>query len=187
MSITVEYEWPSLPKFGEERSRVEVPSMSERGKKYVVDLFHYTCTCPDFTEKRNAYARYDLRRACKHIRSQVEQEYPFLFQRRLTFNCGEQEVRAVQMFSHNWIDVYTTKRTGARSRRFGYSLVEDRWTYGDAPKNAAQIATTILQSFAPFETSLGSRYSDGNNAASQVSFAQRFGRWLGNLLSSWLE
>lgn len=56
----------------------------------------------------------DPNRACKHIRSALEQIYPGFFVRQIEVQCGEQHVLVMRDICKDWVDVHAGKRGGAR-------------------------------------------------------------------------
>lgn len=138
-----------FPTVTAEQVHHQVPSSSSPSLKYDVNLVECTCTCPDFRERRALLPKRDPNRACKHIRRALDSIHPGFFVQTIEFQCGEQTIRVERDICKNWVDVYANKRSGARPRRFGYSLVEKRWSYGDAPKGSQEIAQQINHTFLP--------------------------------------
>jgi hypothetical protein len=153
--------WCELPDFSsEDQTRFTVPSMTERGLAYDVDLSNYSCTCPDWKKLRAVYAVRDFRRACKHIialllyrRAENLGDLLFAFLADLPAgvptDCSwvmaqfdSYDVLFVLKGTSPWLDVVTAAPQPITPRpyqRFGFNLVEKRWAYGHRPRNAAII------------------------------------------------
>lgn len=142
-----------------DRSLARVQSMSDDEREYECSTDQLSCTCPDFSERRQDYPKDDARRLCKHLvqlldkttlREDFRQDsavlqacrnrrrgFP-LYSQRVAMTAGK---ATYQLFwpqhETEWIDVYERDR-------WGYNTLERRWAYGDKPRHAAQIATRLL-------------------------------------------
>ncbi len=142
-----------------------VQSETSRSTTYEVVMDTFTCTCPDFLESRTGYEVGDLRRLCKHqvsivadavgpdnqlLKAILANHYRKSFYRRGTMASGEPIAFGLSA-GEPWIDVFTRKRRkGDRDGkytgdydRFGFSLDERRWSYGDGPPGAREIRSMI--------------------------------------------
>lgn len=149
--------------------KVEVASGSGSGESYEVDLRSLTCTCPDFA-RRKREPEDSLSRCCKHLLSELSSRG--LFQEcdkwtRAVVESGfgapmaswlinldtAPEVLATASSDSNWLNVFAHgKRKGERIReasggieRFGWSVEEKRWSYGDGPPGAGELRKILKQ------------------------------------------
>ena len=61
----------NISPFGDEYDRDDIVESRTGGGRYTVNLHTYTCTCPDFIERRAERPVGDLGRSCKHLRDMV--------------------------------------------------------------------------------------------------------------------
>ena len=127
-----------------------------------VNLFNLTCTCKDYSERKNKYKGRDVRLCCKHIYYKltgsavtkhisslyknlssavaifkIESFYSFKIDRRDIY-CGFKE-------GSNWIQVYVPVHENNINfyARFSYSPMLSRWSHGMIPVNAWKIEYII--------------------------------------------
>ena len=146
---------------------IEVGSDSNFNTYYEINLSNVTCSCKDFIKrKRIRYDKNDIRRYCKHLAHKIIDNKEYIFSdivrcilkfgnkdtiRGFTFSSGIKYYIAFNKKDLKWIDVFARKRkigeknghyTGAYER-YGYSILEKRWSYGDGPDGASVIKKTI--------------------------------------------
>lgn len=139
-----------------------VPSFAEPGVVYTVSFPAMTCTCPDFDKRRKHIAAPQLDRACKHIRRIIDDSgalrgtiYEAVLSSEYTsahyFTLADQPFIIGFTPGKEWINVYGVTRHGkdgiVRYQRYGYSLAELRWSYGEAPSNREALEEIIQQHF----------------------------------------
>lgn len=143
---------PSIP------IQVLVPSGSEAGVAYSIDLTGPTCTCPDFVPNRFKLPRGDLTRCCKHVLQAFAQVRPkdgwtgwldsFLElgirphpKTKWAVVTPANDFVLISSAPQEWANVYLNSELA--NERFGYSVIEERWSYGTVPKNASKLVATI--------------------------------------------
>lgn len=143
--------------------RLTVKSKTSKGVTYDLDLTARTCTCPSFVERHAAYPPDTLRRPCKHLRDEMYKTGLFrgcdAFVLQLAMDGWlKSHVYRAEMRSgrsifvaydpgHDWIDVHARQRMRGEKdgnysglyERYGFSLPEQRWSYGDGPAGAREI------------------------------------------------
>jgi hypothetical protein len=145
----------NLPTFTDAACRSIQVESTDGKKTYVVDLQSYTCTCPDFVEKRAKEPPLVATRACKHICRLLNAEpnksrlSPLV--RCMVENCAEHgfgvppgwlidndgQTVFISFPNKGWCDLFVPKRTRAlRYERYGYNVYDKRWSYGKAPAGA---------------------------------------------------
>ncbi len=128
---------------------------------YEVRLDDFSCTCKDWTERRNGFAFPDIRRGCKHIIALLG---PSNFVKRgnplvssllpipaCSFRLVEFEVQGdpliiLQRHDTGWLNVVAAKRSTARETPYGtysYEPGSRRWSYGDSPRNSKMLKSVI--------------------------------------------
>lgn len=138
-----------------------IPSESEDGVSYQVQLSGPQCSCPDFLSMRAQLPVGDISRCCKHIMgayattrpsggwpswldSLLEGGFrPFPKQRWKVIQIANTDA-LVSSPEPTWGNLYV--RIGDESKRYGYSINEDRWSYGMVPPDAA-VAEKAIRSF----------------------------------------
>jgi len=138
---------------------LSVTSHSEKGVVYDVDLTGPSCNCPDWTRTRSVLPRGHLTRCCKHTFDAFSQIRPsvgwpgwldaFLEEgwrshpdtQWKVLDIAERQILA-STAPVEWANVFAAGATGYQ--RFGFSIVERRWSYGVEPDGAVQIAKAIL-------------------------------------------
>lgn len=136
-------------------------------ESYRVNLFKMTCTCQDFQKKaRLQFAKTDIRRPCKHLlklllKKGLLKEPDELTRSILDWLPSGKHFAINHMMSgeaivfcygrNDWIDVFARKRrkgdgdghyTGGYDR-FGFNVIENRWSYGSGPPGALEIREMI--------------------------------------------
>ncbi len=137
---------------------VEVSSLSEPGVVYNVDLAGPYCDCPDFASYRSKLPEGHISRCCKHVMqaySEVRPEtgWPSWLESFLEAGFRPQPAQKWQVYKSDigaylvssahpaWGNVYA--RFDHEVERFGYSIDEDRWSYGKEPVEGAILAELV--------------------------------------------
>ena len=123
---------------------------------YEVDLAEQTCTCRDFTKKKSDMPKNDIRRFCEHLMSEFNQrdlfertEHRTLMVGKLGYHAATSRAYALQHLElplmyilleeeNPWVNVYcriknkgeTIHNASGGFSRFGYNILEKRWSYG---------------------------------------------------------
>lgn len=143
---------PSIP------LQIRMPSESESGIEYLVDLVGPTCSCPDFQTTRASMQRLHLNRCCKHIfkgYSQVAPANGWPSWLDAYFELGlrphpDQSWTVVKLGNdcvlvssarNDWANVFVNLIS--ENERYGYNVAEDRWAYGNEPETAQQLIAAI--------------------------------------------
>jgi len=120
------------------------------GGRYTVNLHTYTCTCPDFLERRADRPIGDLGRSCKHLRDAVlsldidafgDELTRVIFKSphgpydRIWFTPGpDGDVLALGMrLDKPWLSLFLRSGPGESYTRYGYHPQENRWAYSSIP------------------------------------------------------
>ncbi|MCU0589892.1 MAG: hypothetical protein MUC33_01240 [Desulfobacterales bacterium] len=139
-----------------------IKSRRDKSAEYAVDLSAQTCTCPDFVETRTEFEFGDPRRFCKHmvkaaINADALEKSPAVF--RMVFENALEMGKGLtrdalflteidgslvlisQPETGDWINVFCRNRNPRKDgtysyKRFGFSLSEQRWSYGYGPPGA---------------------------------------------------
>ncbi len=146
--------------FGPEYDRDITVESRSGGGRYAINLHRYTCTCPDFIERRAHRPVGDLGRSCKHLRDAVLS---------LDVNAfGDELTRVIFKSPHGpydmiwfaqdslgnvvavcividkpWMNIFAKKGGRGPYERFGFHISEERWAYNYAPENAAEILEMV--------------------------------------------
>lgn len=151
-----------LPAWTIERPVRESVSWDDTGTRYVVDLHALTCSCPDFMQRRAAFADRDPRRLCKHLRTELgdgllravgEIEGAIV-----RAGCAKAELYRATVSTNRsvvlgitpadpWIDVFArTFRRGDQHgdlsgpyATYGFNAREHSWSYGSVPVGAGEL------------------------------------------------
>ena len=143
---------PSIP------VTVQVKSHSDRKLLYDVDLTGPSCSCPDWRGKRSHLPTGSLTRCCKHVLDALGQVQPvdgwpgwlgaFLEHgwrphpdKRWFVVGSSPDFSLVSTGGNDWADVFSM--VNDRYQRFGYNVSERRWSYGQSPTRATEIAKAI--------------------------------------------
>lgn len=162
---------PPIPQLFDWR-RIALPSANWQGEvtsfsgsgSYLVDLREPYCNCPDWLGRRAALPASHPAKACKHIVSVLCNQsgdgaitLPPLLQF-ILFNANSHgigvfpadnygcfEIKGSKiLFSYGtppWMNVWAPD--GEEYGRYGYNTDEERWSYGEKPKNAGLILGVI--------------------------------------------
>lgn len=144
---------PSIPQ------TLRVRSHTEKDLVYDVDLTGPSCSCPDWTTQRSHLPVGDLSRCCKHVfdafaRTRPSDGWPEWLEayfaqgwrphprtRWKVLNISGRFVLA-STAPVAWANVFAP--VASYYQRFGYSVVERRWSYGEEPDGAFYIANAIV-------------------------------------------
>jgi hypothetical protein len=142
-------------------------SSSDPDVSYTVNLSKMICSCPDFTKRRSELPLGSIRRACKHIRKELlslpdvknsplkailKSKYSYAnFIQDLSIPC-------IIGYSDNkeWINIFAQSDDND-FREFGYSILEERWSYDNSPSEEEKILELISAHF-----SIGAEFEDEN-------------------------
>jgi hypothetical protein len=136
-----------------------VPSQSEPGRLYQVDLSGPSCNCPDWTTWRSRLPVGDFTRCCKHVLHVYARlarregadgwliafvdngwpAHPGAEWKLLTM--GSRKILFCTASDKGWANVFAEE--GSEYLRFGFNVDEDRWAYGSEPDGARVIADAI--------------------------------------------
>jgi len=164
--LDIQYNFPEviieLPQLPDEFDRpIKIKSFSEPKLFYELNLYKYTCTCPDFEDRRIQFAMNNPQRLCKHLlqaiyeRKKIQKffdpiEHYFLTRYRkkqreklttITL-VNNEKLGIVWMNNKEWIDILEQNETGS-VQKYGYNFFEKRWSYGTKPINYKAIETTL--------------------------------------------
>lgn len=148
---------PRLPslKFG-----AKIPSRTEAGVFYKVDLTGPSCSCPDWRGRRSRLPAGHLTRCCKHVFdafAQLPQGLPTAdwleaFVELAWPASPGTEWQLITINSHpvlyssasdkGWANCFA--RDGSGYERYGYNVEEGRWAYGSQPKSAWAISEAMV-------------------------------------------
>lgn len=146
--------------FGKEYDRDITVESRTSGGRYTVNLFSYTCTCPDFKERRFKRPIGDLGRSCKHLRETVlaldsdafgDELTRVIFKSphgpydRIWFSPDSRgNVIALCLRSDKpWLNVFVRSGSGQPYTRYGYHPSEERWAYESCPPDCDEILELI--------------------------------------------
>jgi hypothetical protein len=143
-----------------------------RADTFMVDLQHHTCSCPEWTENRQAFPEGDYRRCCSHLtrafrslcahQEELRRDPLFLA---LVEDYGKRNkgpesdvvwhvvvVNGTRVLygaspASEWVTVYAPGSDGYK--RFGYNRKKQRWAYGDRPKDVAWSMASIFSPTQP--------------------------------------
>jgi hypothetical protein len=166
-------------------------------KVFTLDLDALTCTCCDFKHGRTKYGVLDVRRACRHLA--LYREYrnsrdisvdndliDFCFSQRRFFPVATKfyleviegnRAFVVSDFQSPWCDVYTRGKKGSdnslntgKIECYGYDCIEQRWAYGEAPRNATAFRKVL--NAIPKGSKFESEHVDWENLTVQTFLAE---------------
>ena len=146
--------------FGPEYDRDFIVESRSGGGRYTVNLHRYTCTCPDFAERRAVRTVGDLGRSCKHLRDAVLSLDRDAFGDELTRvifksphgpydmiwfapDARREIVAAAMVLDGPWMNIFARKGGEGPYVRYGFHIADERWAYGTAPENAAEILAML--------------------------------------------
>lgn len=177
-------------------AKMQIPSSTELGVLYDVDLNGPTCSCPDWRGRRSRLPIGHLSRCCKHIldayaqlpRASEVDDWLHCFidtgwpaspktEWKLLTVDGEKVLLSTAA-NKGWANAFAKEDSGYT--RFGYNLEEGRWAYGSEPEFGSIIAdairsltrTTRHRSFSDVE----SRRNIERGRSKSMGFV--FNRWL---------
>ncbi len=144
---------------------IKIHSSIDTEKTYVVSVAKMTCSCPDFTKTRKSFNLNDPRRGCKHLVAEFANNDLLKQQDELsriillsptrgdlaTFQMENGMIFSLAFESTGWVSVFIRRRRkGEKSffftgkyERYGYSLHENRWSYGDTPAGSKYLKDAI--------------------------------------------
>ncbi len=152
----------NMKPFGREYDReFTVESRSGSGK-YTLNLYTYTCTCPDFVQRRVERPLGDVGRSCKHLRDAVlaldidsfgDELTRVIFKsphgpyERIWFAPGpDDEIIALGIIENKpWLNLFIRRGVGQPYDRYGYSPSEGRWSYDSIPPAARDIVRLMAE------------------------------------------
>jgi len=183
-------EEPRLPSLN---ARIQVPSSTELGVRYDVDLSGPACNCPDWRGRRSRLPTGHLSRCCKHIldayaqlsRAPEAEDWLLCFidtgwpanprteWKLLTID--DDRILISTPANKGWANVFA--KEDATYTRFGYNVEEERWAYGSEPEFALQIIAAI----GSFDNGARHRRSDPSKSREQIRprplQSPRISRW----------
>jgi len=140
-------------------AKFRVPSQSEMGKFYEVNLSGPSCTCPDWRTWRSRLPVGDLTRCCKHVlfvyaKAVLRKDTDGLLMAFIEngwpphpgaewhlLSVGANNVLFCTASEKGWANVFA--KDGREYARFGFNVDEDRWAYGSQPADCEVIADAI--------------------------------------------
>lgn len=145
-----EYLIPSLPVW---TNRIYL------SKEFKINLFKLECTCDDYKKRSKFFKKRDVRKVCRHIywkliSTQVKEELDDLTKLMLeaVHKYGVKYIYKVPFVStdiyfgfsddEKWLNVYA-KDNYDRWRKWGYNVLEHRWSYNSKPINHEEIKYEI--------------------------------------------
>ena len=166
------------------RGKFRVPSQSEPGRFYEVDLSGPSCTCPDWRTWRSRLPIGDLTRCCKHVldvyaklpRDRNGDGWMLAFIENgwpahpgaewHLLAVGSDKVLFCTASDKGWANVFAKEDSGYS--RFGFNVDENRWAYGTEPRRGPTIARAIA-SFGnePARHDRGDEIAPSNNKIPQ--------------------
>lgn len=159
---------------------ISVRSYSDPAVSYLVNLSKMTCTCPDFLKRRAGREVGSLSRACKHLKTELLQTG--IYEGSIFGAVLSDEYNSQYYYVHNefpaifgytlrkeWINVWTASQSHKFGKisfvRFGYSLLEERWSFGSVPEQNLAIEEIIHNVFpvgVRFSNVMGSKVNELN-------------------------
>jgi len=161
VAATFDLQQPRLPSIP---VVVDVPSATDKGVTYQVDLTGPTCNCPDWARRARRPAGH-LTRCCKHVREAFRRIEPdngwpgwfgaFLYSGHTPNPSLDWQVVPaagswvlVSTAANGWANVYTM--VGGEPRCYGYNVNEKRWSYSERPANCTPIREAVERSVKPW-------------------------------------
>jgi hypothetical protein len=128
---------------------------------YTINLVNQTCTCPDFEVVRSKFPKGHLRRICTHLSGPLKVNAKSGTFENIVFGSlpfglspydrfrfmGLADDKIALIFKHaerDWCDVIAPGRKGNYDF-FGFSTIEERWSYHTSPNSEPEIRSVILQ------------------------------------------
>jgi hypothetical protein len=148
----------SKPRLPSIETVLPISSFNEPGMVYEVNLAGPSCSCPDFKHGRHLLPVGHISRCCKHIMQAFSEARPsngwpswldsFV---EAGFNPPQNQEwnifhskngnYLVSSVIRDWGNVYA--RISGDNEKYGYNVVEKRWSYGNEPENAVALAKAI--------------------------------------------
>lgn len=131
----------------------EIESFSfDNDKIYTVNLYNFTCSCPDFKKmSRDKHPRGDIRRLCKHLMREYrvdfgtdgltqiqkcifENERP-VYNKFKDINLRDFSRKIIVNFDNNqsWSRIYVEQENSS-FKDYSYDFIEKRFSYGETPR-----------------------------------------------------
>ena len=125
---------------------------------YNVNLAMMTCTCPDFLRRRSEFAVGSIRRACKHIREELlslpdikNSPIEPVLRSKFSYANFIQDLSIPCIIGYSdkkeWINIFALSED-ENFREFGYSILEERWSYDTSPLEEEKILQFISSHFS---------------------------------------
>lgn len=164
IGFTCKWVLPSLREIPPELFRTfEVPSFDfDSSQVYHVSLPEHSCTCPDFSKRRQNLPLGHALRCCKHIIKVLEDTGLFQtqddFTRQVLLEARDPEMQYLEIDfpqgcvfvgitpGKEWFDILAPKKTSkgvGELEWFGYDQAGKRWSYGKPPFNPVPIKEAI--------------------------------------------
>lgn len=167
---------------------IRVESQSESDVVYSVDLTGPSCDCPAWERSRSHLPRGSLSRCCKHVIDALHRVRPrggwpgwldtfveYGWQPNSAKEWFVVDIRErAALFSiggNDWCDVFAF--SGGIYQRFGYNVVESRWSYENEPTGARKIEDAIVA--AQLHASLDREYAAAQRDDARVDPRPRIG------------
>ena len=148
--------------FGREYDRDFTTESRTGSGRYTLNLYTYSCTCPDFVSRRSGRPVGDVGRSCKHLRDAVLSldvdaigdeltrvifKSPFGPYDRIWFAPGpDGEIIALGMTEGKpWWNLFVRKGPGGPYDRYGFHPREVRWSWDDRPPQVEVIQKMLAQ------------------------------------------
>ena len=146
--------------FGNEHDREISVESHNSSVRYNVNLHRYTCTCPDFLQRRRSRLVGDIGRSCKHLREAVlsldsdafgDELTRVIFKSphgpydRIWFIPGpDGEIIALGIRDEkDWVNLFVRRPGKGPYERYGYHRGDHRWAYGNQPSHCHWILSML--------------------------------------------
>jgi hypothetical protein len=148
---------------------IRMKSMS-RNVEYQVAISEQKCTCPDFAPGREVAPRNHLSRCCKHLLRELKNHGAFEASSKwigaiaaaghggpsaawIVHLEKSQSVAIVTGSNKEWINVFAhSVRSGEKIanasgpiKEFGWNVLQQRWSYGEAPPGARELRKLLVE------------------------------------------
>lgn len=164
---------------------ISIRSFTEVGKNYTINLHTVKCSCEDFLNTR-ANKRIDsIERLCKHLRKAIigsshikNTVYESILSETYSSKsyCKLENVDAIVGFTegNEWLNIYKMaqpdKNGETKYARYGYSLIENRWSYGRSPFDYEKIESMIYKNFPTGPDAVQRRNNRNESVVIEVKF-----------------
>jgi hypothetical protein len=137
----------------------KIESFSDPSILYEVDLHIMQCSCEDWKKRRSDQIIGSFDRACKHLRQVLADSpdikntfwEPLLLDKYAPQNIWiDKSVPVLITYARGkeWMNPYAEDNTKKHKYdKFGFSLIEERWSYGNEPLKSDLIIETISKNF----------------------------------------